>query len=111
MALLKPKVIVIDSMISLAKGPSITIIRNRTEEKLNAIAETSGQSSVPAGFPSLGAMRLMAESVGYVMEVVPWTISLNDRRGGGVADYFNKFSTKRRMTIVLRAREQQGLHK
>jgi hypothetical protein len=101
MASLKPRAIVIDSLLSTSRNRIIRLVRNRTDAKLNAIPESAGQSWVPVGLPSLSAIEFMAESVGYKVTVVPWKLTSEQRRGAGVADYFRP-GKGRRYTLVLR---------
>lgn len=100
MAAFKPKVIVIDSVLSTSQRPTIDLLRNKTDASANAIAETEGQSWVPVGSPSLPAMEMMADSVGYSVIVTPWEIPAEQRVG--VRDYFSKHKPRRRHTLVLR---------
>jgi 2-polyprenyl-3-methyl-5-hydroxy-6-metoxy-1,4-benzoquinol methylase len=100
MAALKPKVIVIDSVFSTAKEPVIHMVRNDTSKNLNSIPDFEGQAWNPAGIPSLRALRMMALSTGYAMNLVQWSVEQEKRRS--VSDYFDKLKGRRRHTVVLR---------
>ena len=100
MTAFKPRLIIIDSVLSLSKRPCIDLLRNRTEAKANAIAEADSQDWIPAGTPSLSAVSLMAKSLGYSEYVVPWQLPPKQRNG--VKDYFDKLKGRRRYTLLLR---------
>jgi hypothetical protein len=100
----EPKIIVIDSIFSLAKTPSIVLLRNATNEKMNAIAEMQDQPWIPAGTPSIPAVELMANSLGLELNVVPWNVPAQQRQG--ISDYFFKFKLRRRMTVLLRPKSE-----
>jgi hypothetical protein len=103
MALFKPRLIIIDSVFSRAEGAVIEIDQEETDWRMNAIAQRPEQKLVPIGRPSLSALRMMADSVGYAMTDQAWDVPQNRR--ATVADYFSKFSDKRRHTVVLSARQ------
>lgn len=102
MASFRPRVIIIDSVFSRAGGAVIELEPEETDWKMNAIADLPGQDMAPVGRPSLSALRMMADSVGYAMTEQAWDVPENGR--AAVADYYDKFPDKRRHTVVLAAR-------
>lgn len=100
MASLRPKLIIIDSEFSRAKAPLITMVKENPTKDLNTIEQFSGQSFTPIGIPSLPAVRVMAESVGYAMSSVEWVVPEAERRP--VSDYFDKWPDRVRGTVLLR---------
>jgi hypothetical protein len=102
MASFKPRLIIIDSVFSQAECAVIEIDQEETNWRMNAIAQLPEQNMVPIGRPSLSAVEMMAESVGYTMTDQIWDVPENRR--ATVADYYNKFPDRRRHTVVLAAR-------
>jgi hypothetical protein len=100
MAAFKPKIIVIDSEFATKTAPVIIMSKEATHKELNTIALVDGQERAPIGIPSIEAVRSMANSVGYDVEVVDWQVPKGQRKP--VGDYFRQESRKRRGTLILR---------
>ncbi len=97
---LRPKLVIIDSEFIIDKNPMIAMVRERTDNPLNAIAQVPGQIVTLKGVPSIGAMARMAEVLGYDCDWVPWN-ALPAAERGTVNDYFREGRMQRR-TCVLR---------
>lgn len=100
MTAFKPKIIVIDSEFATKTAPLIIMSKEATHKELNTIALVEGQERAPIGIPSIEAVRSMASSVGYNVEVVDWQVPQGKRKH--VRDYFRKNKRKRRGTLILR---------
>jgi|TARA_R110000787_G_scaffold42880_2_gene105152 hypothetical protein len=57
--------IVIGSEFVLDRNPMIQMVKERTDNVLNAIAHVPGQEVTIKGVPSTGAMERMADLLGY----------------------------------------------
>ena len=65
---LEPELIVIDSEFMVDRNPIIQMVKERTDNPLNAIAQVPGQEVTMKGVPSTGAMERMADvlaPIGY----------------------------------------------
>ena len=100
MVALKPKLIIVDSIFSRATEPLIVVAREPTDNKRNTIAQVDNQRVAPIGRVSRPAMRIMAASVGYSMQQIPWKVPQKQRKP--VADYFSRFEDRVRLTLALR---------
>lgn len=102
MAGFKPKAIVVDNVFSLANRPLITIGKEPTESRLNAIAQQEGQAWVPAGQISRSGFEILVASVGYTVQWINWLVPPGRR--GPVKDYFEPIRgyPRQRFTAVLR---------
>lgn len=100
MAMLKPKLIIIDSEFARSEDAVILMSRENPVKRLNSTEQFKGQDFVPVGFPSAQAARLMAKSVGYDMKIVNWNVPEDQRLG--VKDYYDRFENRVRLTAVLR---------
>ncbi|MEZ5911463.1 MAG: class I SAM-dependent methyltransferase [Paracoccaceae bacterium] len=97
---LRPKLIIIDSEFILADNPMIQLVKERTDNILNAAPQIEGQEMALKGIPSRAAMERMAEALGYDLEWLDWSaLALEDR--AGVQDYFRE-GRMRRGTCALR---------
>lgn len=97
---LEPELIVIDSEFMVDRNPIIQMVKERTDNPLNAIAQVPGQEVTMKGVPSTGAMERMADVLGYGCTWVDWDAVPEDQRGT-VRDYFRD-GEMRRKTCVLR---------
>ena len=96
------KLIILDSTFIDEQAAVIRICTELTARKFNAIAQTEGQVKEPIGVPSIPALRIMANALGYNIESVDWTdVPAGERRP--VWDYFRN-RRNRRFTFALRAR-------
>lgn len=96
----KPKLVIVDSEFLNRPGPIIQLIRERTENPLNAMPEFDGQDVVVKGVPSFSAMELLAETTGFDLT---WNNVRDIPRPErvGVWDYYRR-TNKRRATCFLR---------
>jgi len=96
---LDPELVIIDSEFCLAGWPMIKLIKEDTENILNATAYYPGQKEVMKGIPSFSAMEKMAETLDYNIRWSDWTTLAEDDRHG-VGDYYRPENI-RRGTCVL----------
>jgi len=97
---LDPKLIIIDSEFIFNDAAMVRIVRERTDNPLNATAHFSGQQIVAKGVPSRGAMQVFADTLGFDLVWDDWD-RLNKDERNGVADYYRQRSL-RRATCALR---------
>lgn len=97
---LRPRLVIVDSEFAIRGGPVIQLVRERTDNPLNAIPQRPGQERALIGIPSHQALEAMAEVLGYATSWVDWT-ALPEARRGPVADYY-RTEQKRRGTCLLR---------
>jgi hypothetical protein len=100
MTAFRPKLIILDSIFARSNDPVIVVSREPTDQKLNSIAQVDGQGVAPIGRVSVPALRIMAQSVGYSVAPVTWTVPQEQR--APVADYFFRFKDRVRKTIALK---------
>ena len=100
MAAFKPKLILIDSIFDRSQKPVVALTRELTHKRMNSIAQAEGQDSAPVGWVSIPALRIMAQSVDYGVEVVRWEVEADQRKP--VRDYYGKFEDRVRKTVALR---------
>lgn len=97
---LGPRLVIVDSEFIHQKNPMIQLVRERTDNPLNAIPQHPGQEVAIKGVPSTGAMEAMAEALGYDCTWQDWLrVPVAERQGLG--DYFRD-TQKRRATCALR---------
>ncbi|MFD1882939.1 class I SAM-dependent methyltransferase [Paracoccus pacificus] len=94
------KLIIIDSEFITAENPMIQLVRERTDNDLNAAPQAEGQETAIIGIPSTAAMERMADALGLGCEWVNWD-ELPPARRVSVADYY-RTTPKRRRTCALR---------
>ena len=99
-AQLQPELIVIDSEFMQDTNPMIQMVKERTDNPLNAVAHVPGQKVTLKGVPSTGAMERMADVLGYRCDWIDWD-DLPRAARGTVRDYF-RTGPMRRMTCALR---------
>lgn len=105
---LRPKLIIIDSEFITAKNPMIQIIKERTDDVLNAIGQIPNQQITLIGVPSTTAMERMAEVLGYRLEWLDWdNVPLEFRVG--VPDYYRDKRKRRRTCALYPAEYDQGM--
>lgn len=97
---LRPKLILIDSEFIIDRNPMIQMVKERTDNPLNAIAHVPGQEVTLKGVPSTAAMDRMAEVLGHACGWADWDSLPFDQRDT-VRDYFRDTKMRRR-TCVLR---------
>ena len=96
---LQPKVIIIDSEFITSPNPMIQLVKERTDNVLNAIGQVPNQETTLIGVPSTTAMERMADVLGYRTEWLDWDkIPAHERIG--VQDYYRD-KPKRRRTCAL----------
>lgn len=101
---LKPKLVIVDSEFMLRPAALIWLVKERTDNILNAAPQYDGQEVAVKGIPSFSAMNLMAESLNYDIEWLDWdAVPKEDRLG--VADYYRP-ERMRRATCALRLRDR-----
>ena len=99
-ARLRPRLVIVDSEFMLRPGPVIQLIRERTDNVLNAIPQHEGQEVAVKGVPSFSAMELIAEANRFSCDWMDWgALPPEDRKG--VADYYRP-EKMRRATCALR---------
>lgn len=91
---LRPKLIIVDSEFMLRDAPVIHLIRERTDNILNAAPQVEGQEVAIKGVPSFAAMNVIADALGYDILWSDWT-SLPVGQRGGVGDYFRETKMRR----------------
>jgi len=97
---LKPRLVIVDSEFMVRPGPVIQLVRERTDNVLNAIPQHEGQEIAVKGVPSFAAMELIAGALDFTCEWVDWeALPQGDRQG--VADYYRP-QKMRRGTCALR---------
>ena len=96
---LKPKLIIVDSEFILRDAPMIQLVRERTDNILNATPQIEGQEVAIKGIPSFAAMEVMADVLGYDTHWSDWN-SLPKGKRDGVGDYFRE-TRMRRATCAL----------
>ena len=99
-ARLQPELILIDSEFMIDRNPIIQMVKERTDNPLNAIAQVPGQEVTLKGVPSTAAMDRMAEVLGYGCDWADWDSLPHDQRDT-VRDYFRNTKMRRR-TCILR---------
>lgn len=101
---LKPKLVIVDSEFMLRPAALIWLVKERTDNILNAAPQYEGQEIAVKGIPSFAAMDLMAESLNYDIEWLDWeTVPKGQRQG--IADYYRP-ERMRRATCALRLRDR-----
>jgi hypothetical protein len=99
---LRPKLVIIDSEFMTNPNPYIQLIKERTDNCLNAVAQIEGQEFAIKGVPSSAAMEQMAKALGFSTIWLPWeALPVEDRIG--VSDYFRKGNMLRRTCILVRS--------
>ena len=96
---LNPKVIIIDSEFITSNNPVIQLVKERTDNVLNAIGQVPHQETTLIGIPSTTAMERMAEVLGFNLEWLDWDKVPIERRIG-IPDYY-RAKPKRRRTCAL----------
>lgn len=101
------KLIIIDSLFSLSNDTITEIKDETTDKRLHACPHYTGQKSAPVGITSIPSLKLMARSLGYSVEQIPWKESYKDKP---VMDYYRPvpngiFKGTQRFTFALRATE------
>lgn len=86
---LKPRLIIVDSEFMALNAPMIRMVRERTDNILNAAEHFEGQEIAIKGVPSYGAMKAIADTLGFELEWLDWEKLVPGDRDG-VRDYFRK---------------------
>jgi 2-polyprenyl-3-methyl-5-hydroxy-6-metoxy-1,4-benzoquinol methylase len=97
---LGPKLVIVDSEFMRRPGPMIQLVKERTDNVLNAAPQIEGQKVAVKGVPSFKAMEVMAEVLDYRIDWVDWEAVPEGRRKG-VMDYYRE-TDMRRGTCALR---------
>ncbi|MFC2968756.1 class I SAM-dependent methyltransferase [Acidimangrovimonas pyrenivorans] len=97
---LQPKLVIVDSEFIRRPNPMIQLVKERTDNVLNAAPQIEGQKVAVKGVPSFKAMELMAEALDYRIDWVDWDARPANRRAG-VGDYYRD-TKMRRATCALR---------
>jgi len=104
---LKPKLVVIDSDFTKQNGAVIRLVREDTENPLNASAVFEGQKKAIKGVPSRAALEVMADVLGFDTAWTDWGRLPQDQRRS-VKDYFpSPDRALRRGTCVLRPKPSE----
>lgn len=97
---LRPKLVIVDSEFMRRPGPMIQLVKERTDNVLNAAPQIAGQKVAVKGIPSFRAMEVIAEVLEYKIEWIDWD-SVPEHRRKGVMDYYRD-TDMRRGTCALR---------
>lgn len=97
---LKPGLVIVDSEFMRRPGPMIQLVKERTDNVLNAAPQIEGQEVAVKGVPSFKAMEVMAEVLNYRIDWVDWDAVPEENRKG-VMDYYRD-KDMRRGTCALR---------
>lgn len=106
-AQLRPRLILIDSEFMIDRNPMIQMVKERTDNPLNAIAHVPGQEVTLKGVPSTAAMDRMAEVLGYACDWADWDSLPYDQRDT-VRDYFRDTKMRRRTCVLRPVSRQTG---
>lgn len=99
---LGPRLVIVDSEFLLRPAPVIGLVKERTDNPLNAAPQVPGQKVAIKGVPSFAAMEAMAEALDFRLEWLDWE-ALPAAARKGVADYYRP-ANMRRATCILRPR-------
>jgi len=99
---LGPRLVIVDSEFAVTTEPVVRIVREKTDNRLNAVAQVPGQTRAPVGIPSKKAFEVMAESLGYGVEWADWETIRPPHRRGLSSYYRQPPEWKRRDTCALR---------
>lgn len=91
---LNPKLIIVDSEFMLRGAPMIQLVRERTDNILNAAPQVEGQQVAIKGVPSFAAMEVIADALGYDCHWSDWNRLPKDQRDG-VGDYYRPTRMRR----------------
>jgi hypothetical protein len=97
-----PKLIIIDGDFVKQQGAIIRLVRERTDNILNAVPQIDGQSIAVKGIPSRAALEMMAQGLGYDVVWSNWDLLPPDQRSGVKDYYLSPDRSLRRATCVLR---------
>lgn len=97
---LKPSLVIVDSEFSQRDSPMIRLVRERTDDVLNAIPQYPGQKVAVKGVPTFAAMELMAESLQYEVEWMDLSALPNAERSS-VADYYRAEKIRRATCFLV----------
>ena len=106
-AQLQPELILIDSEFMIDRNPMIQMVKERTDNPLNAIPHVPGQEVTLKGVPSTAAMDRMAEVLGYACGWADWDSLPFDQRDT-VRDYFRDTKMRRRTCVLRPLADQTG---
>ena len=106
-ALLQPRLVVVDGEFMLRDAPMIMLTRERTDNPLNAAPQLPGQKMAVKGVPSRLAMETMADVLGYGCEWLDWEAAVPVGQRSQIRDYYRK-GRMRRATCFLRPRSGPG---
>jgi hypothetical protein len=103
---LEPRLVIIDSEFLLRSEPAIQLVRERTDNVVNATAQIPGQEVAVKGVPSFAALELMAGALDYRVAWADWGLLAPADRAG-VRDYYRD-RRLRRATCALRPNRAPG---
>jgi hypothetical protein len=97
MGALRPEAIVLDTMVVPDDNAFIQLLREDPAKPINAIPRSDGQRETAVGWPSRGALTVLAAEIGYTVEVIPWNFER-------IVDHTNitDYRDGTRLTTVLR---------
>ncbi len=102
---LAPRLVIVDGEFLCRPGPVIGLVRERTDNPLNAMPQYPGQKVALKGVPSFPAFERIAEAAGFAVEWQDWSVLEKGRRQG-VRDYFRP-GDMRRASCTLRPLEER----
>ena len=98
---LQPGLVIMDSEFNMRPKPVIRLMREATENVLNAAPQFEGQDRAVKGIPSRSALEMMADALDFDLSWSDWQSLPTDAREG-VQDYFRpKGRDMRRATCSL----------
>ena len=98
---LKPEAIIMDTGLINSEELVIKLYLEDTDRILNAIPERDNQKRRLVGFPSVSALKAMAESCGYKARMIEWCRN-EVEHFEAVKDYFTpKTQVRKRFTFLL----------
>lgn len=100
---LGPRLVIVDSEFLTRPGQVIELVRERTDNVLNAVAQVPGQEKALIGVPSFSAIEAMADVLDYDIAWTDWTARPEAARQG-LTDYYRTEGRMRRGTCALRPR-------
>ncbi len=97
---LEPGLVIVDGTFLERPGPVVALVRERTDNPLNAVAALPDQQVTVKGVPSRRALEVMAETLGWTTRWLDWS-RLPPERRKGLADYYRAGPTRRASCVLM----------
>lgn len=97
---LKPRLIIVDTLLTLSPHPIIFLMREDSDARLNAISQQGVDKQIPVGYPSRLAIEMMVDSLGWRVDWQDWNTLPQEERAPCIQDYFRS-GKPRRFTFSL----------